>query len=65
MKSLLSSIFKRKQPKTDPVADFFLHTSKEEKEKVLLEIAKNASEDQRELLREYERKIDLKISHAR
>ena len=43
--------------KNDPVSDFFRHASKEEKVRVFREVARAASEDQRKLLKEYERKL--------
>lgn len=49
--------------KFDSISDFFRNASKEEKIKLFREVAKEASEDQRKLLREYDRKI--KAAHAR
>lgn len=60
MKSIFG-LFKRKDEKSDKIADFFYRASKEEKKAVFLEVAKRASEDQRELLKKY----DEQLSHAR
>lgn len=43
--------------KTDRVSDFFRHASKEEKIRVFREAAREASRDQRELLKEYDKKL--------
>lgn len=60
MKSIFG-LFKKKEAKSDKVSDFFYRASQEEKEAVFLEVAKKASEDQRELLKKY----DEQLSHAR
>lgn len=49
--------FAKKEQKRDSFSGFFRHASKEEKLKVFREVAKEASEDQRKLLREYDRKL--------
>jgi len=54
-------LFKKKEVKTDKVSDFFYRASKSEKEAVLLEVAKKASQDQRDLLKKY----DEQLSQAR
>lgn len=56
MRNILN-IFRKKEQKIDRVSEFFRHASKEEKVRVLREVAKEASEDQRKLLREYDRKL--------
>ncbi|MDD5083348.1 MAG: hypothetical protein PHT88_00225 [Candidatus Moranbacteria bacterium] len=56
MRSILN-IFKKKEQKVDRVSEFFRHTSKEEKVRVLREVAKEASDDQRRLLREYDKRL--------
>ncbi len=55
--------FSKNKAKKDSFSEFFRHAPKEEKERVFLEVAKKASADQRELLKEYERK--LHATHAR
>ncbi len=57
MKRILNLFFKNKGKKADPVSDFFRHASEEEKVRVFREVAREASEDQRKLLKEYERKL--------
>jgi TRAP-type C4-dicarboxylate transport system substrate-binding protein len=59
MKSILD-LFKKKEAKSDKVSDFFYRASKEEKKAVFLEVAKEASADQRELLKKY----DEQLSHG-
>lgn len=54
--------FTKETKKIDPVSEFFRHASKEEKERVFREVAKEASEDQRKLLKEYDKK--LRAKHA-
>lgn len=49
--------FVKKEQKKDSFSEFFRHAPKEEKLKVFREVAKAASEDQRKLLREYDRKL--------
>ncbi len=51
--------FSKKTPKKDSFSDFFRHASKEEKVRVFREVAREASEDQRKLLKEYERKLGV------
>ena len=51
-----------KEKKKDSISDFFRHASQEEKERVFREVAKEASEDQRKLLKEYDKK--LRAKHA-
>ena len=60
MKSIFG-LFRKKEAKADTVSDFFYRASAEEKKAVFLEVAKKASEDQRELLKRY----DEQVSHAR
>jgi hypothetical protein len=49
----------KKEPKKSSFSEFFRHASKEEKVRVFREVAREASEDQRKLLREYERKLGV------
>ena len=57
MNKILSFLLKRKEPKVDPVSEFFRHASKDEKVRVFREAAQEASDDQRQLLKEYEQKL--------
>ncbi len=59
MKSLLG-LFKKKEVKSDKVSDFFYRSSQQEKEAVFLQVAKEASADQRALLKKY----DKQLSHG-
>mgnify|MGYP006914139859 CR=1 FL=1 len=54
-------LFRRKRDVSDRVSAFFRDASQKEKERVFLEVARKANNDQRELLREYDRKF----SHVR
>lgn len=49
----------KKAPKKDSISNFFRHASKEKKVRVFREVAREASEDQRKLLKEYERKLEV------
>jgi hypothetical protein len=57
------NFFSKNKAKKDSFSEFFRHAPKEEKERVFREVAKEASADQRKLLKEYERK--LQSTHAR
>jgi hypothetical protein len=54
MKTLLKKIFAKK-PAKDTFGDFFLRTPAEEQNKILRDVARKANEDQRSLIREYEK----------
>lgn len=58
MKNSLN-IFTKKEQKKDSFSEFFRHASKEEKVRVFREVTKEASEDQRKLLKEYDRKLGV------
>ena len=52
------SLFKgKKRIEEDGFSDFFHRASKSEKEAVLLEVAKKASQDQRDLLKKYDEQL--------
>ena len=50
-------LFKPKPKLIPSFSDFFRYASKEEKEKLFLEVAREASEDQREILRRFDEKF--------
>lgn len=57
-------LFRKKERKSDKVSDFFYRASEKEKKDLLLEVAKKASQDQRDLLKKYDEQLS-RLSHAR
>ena len=62
MKTLIQKIKKSftKQPAKDSFGDFFLRTSASERTEVLRSVAKKANEEQRDLLRQYDKAVSSK-----
>ncbi|PIT93323.1 MAG: hypothetical protein COU06_00395 [Candidatus Harrisonbacteria bacterium CG10_big_fil_rev_8_21_14_0_10_38_8] len=62
MKELIQKIKKgfAKQPVKDTFGDFFLRTPAHERTEILRNVARKSNEDQRNLLREYEKQMSVK-----
>ncbi len=51
--------FSKNKPRTDSFSEFFRHASREEKEHMFREVAKEANADQQKVLEEYDQKIQV------
>lgn len=58
--NILNFFTKAKEPKKREFADLFLHTSEEEQKAIFLEMAKKASQRQKDLLKKYEEQLSAR-----